>query len=148
MSKLIEIDLHPSRETLRQFGWIALVGFSLLGILAWYEMLIFGFGLGGFREPLAFVFWGLAALSTLFSLTFPSGNRPIYLGLTLVALPIGFVLSYLIMGFLFYGLITPLGLFFKLTGRDSLHRKFDPEAESYWFAARADRPREHYFKQF
>ena len=148
MSKLIEIDLHPSRETLRQFGWIALVGFSFLGMLAWYELLIFSFGLGSAREPVALAFWGLAGLATVFSLIFPSGNRPIYLGLTLLALPIGFVLSYVIMGLLFYGLITPVGLFFKLTGRDTMHRKFDPEAESYWFTARAKRPREHYFKQF
>ena len=52
------------------------------------------------------------------------------------------------MGTLFFILITPVGLFFKLTGRDSMHRRFDPEAETYWFTARAKRPREDYFKQF
>lgn len=148
MSKLIEIDLNPSVATLRQFGWIALVGFSLIGLLAWYEFLIFSFGLGSAREPVAFTLWGLAALAAFFSLVFPSGNRPIYIGLTLLAFPIGFVLSYVIMGTLFYVLITPVGLFFKLTGRDTMYRRFDPEAETYWFPARAGRPREHYFKQF
>ena len=148
MSKLIEIDLNPSKTTLRQFGWIALGGFTLLGVLAWYEFLLFSFGLGAAREPVAFAFWSLAALATLFSLVFPSGNRPIYIGLTLLAFPIGFVLSYVIMGTLFFILITPVGLFFKLTGRDSMHRRFDPEAETYWFKARAKRPREDYFKQF
>ena len=148
MSKLIEIDLHPSKTTLRQFGWIALVGFGLLGLLAWYETLIFSFGLGAAREPVAFTLWGLAGLTALFSLVFPSANRPIYIGLTLLAFPIGFALSYVIMGTLFYVLITPVGLFFKLTGRDSMHRRFDPNADTYWFEARARRPREDYFKQF
>lgn len=148
MSKLIEIDLKPSKTTLRQFGWIALVGFGALGTLAWFELFIFSFGLGQAREAVAISFWGLAALATFFSLVFPSGNLPIYLGLTLVAFPIGFVLSYVIMGTLFYVLITPVGLFFKLTGRDAMHRRFDPEAKTYWFKARAQRPREHYFKQF
>ena len=148
MSKLIEIDLKPSKSTLRQFGWIALVGFGVLGALAWFELFIFSFGLGQARETVAMSFWGLAALATLFSLVFPSGNLPIYLGLTVVAFPIGFVLSYVIMGTLFYLLITPVGLFFKITGRDAMHRRFDPEAQTYWFQARAQRPREHYFKQF
>ena len=148
MSKLIEIDLKPSKSTLRQFGWIALFGFGALGALAWFELLIFSFGLGQAREIVAMSFWGLAVLATFFSLVYPNGNLPIYLGLTIVALPIGFVLSYVIMGTLFYLLITPVGLFFKVTGRDAMHRRFDPEAESYWFQARGQRPREHYFKQF
>ena len=28
MSKMIEIDYNPDEKTLRQFGWIALVGFG------------------------------------------------------------------------------------------------------------------------
>lgn len=148
MSKLIEIDLRPDERTLRQFGWIALVGFGLLGTLAWFEWLVFSFGLGEARTAVAGAFWGLAALAVLFSLVFPRANLPIYVGLAVIAFPIGFVLSYLIMGTLFYGLITPVGLFFKLTGRDVMKRRFEPEAETYWTEARSGRPREHYFKQF
>ncbi|MAI78841.1 MAG: hypothetical protein CL917_07875 [Deltaproteobacteria bacterium] len=148
MSKLIEIDLRPSDDTLRQFGWIALGGFGVLGALAWFEWLVFSFGLGDARIPVATTFWGLGLLTTLFSFTFPRANLPIYIGLTLIALPIGFVVSYAIMGVLFYLLITPVGLFLRLRGRDIMNRSFDPEAESYWVKPRSDRPREHYFKQF
>lgn len=148
MSKLIEIDLKPDNQTLRQFGWIALVGFGFLGALAWFEWLIFAFGLGGARETVAGVFWGLAGLAVFFSLVFPKGNWPIYIGLTIIAFPIGFVLSYLIMGTLFYILIAPVGILFRLLGRDILKRRFEPEAETYWTEARSRRPREHYFKQF
>jgi len=62
--------------------------------------------------------------------------------------PIGFVLSYVIMGTLFFLLITPVGLFFKLTGRDALNRRFEPDLPSYWIDSRPERPRESYFKQF
>jgi hypothetical protein len=52
------------------------------------------------------------------------------------------------MGVLFFGLITPVALFFKLVGRDAMNRSFEPEADSYWVPARAARDRESYFKQF
>ena len=33
---------------------------------------------------------------------------------------------------LFFGLFTPVGLFFKLIGRDALTRRYIPEQGSYW----------------
>ena len=70
------------------------------------------------------------------------------LGLTILAYPIGFVLSYVIMGFLFFGMITPLGLFFRLVGKDPLNRRFDSAAETYWSEPRPRRSKESYFRQF
>jgi len=148
MSQMIEINLRPDARTLRQFGLIAFFGFGFLAAIAWYELFIFAMGLGDARTVVAAVFGGLAFVSLLFSAVFPKANLPIYLGLTLLSFPIGFVLSYVIMGFLFYGLITPLGLFFKLTGRDSMHRRFDSEAKTYWTDPRPRRGKESYFRQF
>lgn len=148
MAQMIEINLRPDDRTLRQFGWIALVGFGFLATIAFYEKLVFAFGLGASKPIVAGVFVGLAVWSAFFSLVWPRANFPIYIGLTILSYPIGFVLSYLIMGSLFYLLITPIGLFFKLTGRDSLNRKFEPDLESYWIDSRAPRPKESYFKQF
>ena len=82
MSKLIDLDLRPDTETLRQFGWIALVGFGFLAVIAWFEWLIFAFGLGAARPFVAGAFGGLAVLSVLFSLVFPRANLPIYVGLS------------------------------------------------------------------
>lgn len=148
MSKLIDLDLRPDEKTLRQFGFIALGGFGFLSLIAWMEWLIFAFGLGDAKPYVAATFIGLGVLSFLFSLVYPKANLPIYVGLALVAFPIGFVLSYIIMGFLFFVLITPVGLFFKLVGRDAMKRKFEPDAESYWDESRQDRDQDSYFKQF
>ncbi len=145
---MIEIDWRPDETTLRQFGWIALVGFSFLAALAWFEWLIFSFGLGAARPLVAGGFAALAIVSAVFSLVAPRANWPIYVGLTVLAYPIGFVLSYLIMGFLFFGMITPLGLFFRLIGKDPLHRRFEPAASSYWSDPRPRRGKESYFRQF
>jgi hypothetical protein len=148
MSKMVEIDWRPDGDTLRQFGWIATVGFSFLALTAWLELLVFAFGLGAARAWVAGGFVALAALSVLFSLVAPKANWPIYLGLTVVAYPIGLVLSYVIMGFLFFAMITPVGLLFRLTGRDPMHRRFEPETESYWTDPRPRRGKESYFRQF
>lgn len=148
MSKMIEIDWRPDDRTLRQFGVIAFFGFSFLGAIAWWERLVFAFGLGEARPIVAGAFVALAGISILFSLVAPRANLPIYLGLTILSYPIGFVLSHVIMGFLFFVMITPIGLFFRLTGYDPLHRRFDPEATSYWTDPRPRRGKASFFRQF
>jgi hypothetical protein len=148
MSKMIEINLKPDVRTLRQFGFIALVGFALLATIAWFELLVFSFGLGAARPYVAGGFAAVAGLSLLFSLIYPRANLGLYLGLTIIAYPIGFVLSYLIMGTLFFLLITPVVLLLRLLVRDPMERRMLPEAESYWVNARGERPSESYFKQF
>jgi hypothetical protein len=148
MSNMIEINLRPDVRTLRQFGFIAVVGFAFLAVIAWTEVLVFSFGLGGARPYVAGGFAAVGVISLLFSLVYPRANLGLYLGLTVIAYPIGFVLSYVIMGTLFFVVITPTGLAMRLLGRDPMERRMLPEAESYWVKARAQRPSESYFKQF
>ncbi len=148
MAQMIELDWNPDRETLRRFGWIALVGFGLVALLAWREWLVLSMGLGGARPIVAGAFATLAGVCALFSLLAPRANRPIYVGLAILTFPIGFVLSYLILGTLFFGLIAPIALFFRLIGRDSMKRRMLPEAQSYWSDPRPRRGTQSYFRQF
>jgi len=148
MAQMVELNLRPDARTLRQFGWIALVGFGLLALLAWQGWLVFARLEVGTRETVALWLLALAGVSTLFSLVWPKANLPIYVGLTVVAFPIGFVLSYVIMATLFYVVIAPVGAALRLVGKDPMDRRFLPAAKSYWIDARPERPRESYFKQF
>lgn len=145
---MLDVDLRPDERRLRQFGFLALAAFGALAAMAWFERLVFAFGLGEARLAVAGSLAGLGLLSALLSLLHPGANRPLYVGLTLVALPVGYLLSYLMMGALFYLLITPVGLLFRIIGRDPLHRRFEPGAESYWMAPGPRPPRERYFRQF
>lgn len=148
MSKLVELNLNPDRKTLRQFGVIAFIGFGILALLAYYEKLIFAFGLGNARLTVVGVFVAIGTVALFFSLVFPKANRFLYVGLTLLAFPIGFVLSYVIMGTLYFLIIGPIAIFFRLFGRDSLHRRYDPNAPSYWTEASPPRDKESYFHQY
>jgi len=148
MANMIELNLNPDERTLRQFGFIALGGFGFVAALAWFEVLIFSFGLGAARVPVAAGLAGLGVLAALLSLVHPKGNLVIYRGITVLAYPIGFVLSYVLMGTLFYLIIAPIGLLLRSFGTDPMERRILPDAESYWVDAPPSRASASYFKQF
>jgi len=148
MSRIFHINWNPDERTLRQFGWIALGGFGFLAVLAWFEWLVFSFGLGTAR---AYVAGGAAALgvvAALTSLIYPRANRFLFVGLSIAAYPIGYVLSHLLLAALFFGLFAPIAVLFRLIGRDPMKRRFEPAATTYWMPARSTPDHERYFRQF
>ena len=149
MAQMIDLQLDPDEKTLRDFGFIALVGLGAIAALAWFERLVFSGGwLGDTRETVAFVLLGVGALAALLSLVHPKANKWLFIALSLIAYPIGFVLSYVIMGTLFFAIITPTGLVMRVFGRDPLEKRFKADAPTYWSQCRAKRPSTSYFQQF
>lgn len=49
-----------------------------------------------------------------------------------ITLGLGWIISRLIMTFVFLFLILPIGLWFRLLGKDRLNLKFPDNADSYW----------------
>ena len=131
---LNELNLRPTEKQLRQFGFVALVAFGILGMT-----------LG---SSVAYGLWALGVLSALLSVLWPSGNRPLFVVLSLVAFPIGWALSHVVLALFFYGVLTPVGLLFRLLGRDPLDRAFDPERKSYWVDLAEVTDKRDYFRQF
>jgi hypothetical protein len=146
--KAIEINCNPDRRVLRQFGFIALIIFGILGALVLWHGRLFGLALGAWGRPAAAVLWGLGLVSGVLSLIRPEGNRLLYVALSAITYPIGVAMSYVLMGLIFYGLLTPVNLVFRLIGRDALSRSFEPEAESYWIRRTGVPPVARYFRQF
>jgi hypothetical protein len=50
------------------------------------------------------------------------------------------VVSPLVMGVVFYGVVAPMGLGMRLLGKDPLRRRLDPSAASYWIERRPPGP--------
>ncbi|MBN2192099.1 MAG: hypothetical protein JW751_04725 [Polyangiaceae bacterium] len=148
MAGIVELNLNPDVRLLRQFGFIALAAFGLLAVCAWFEVLLFASGLGAARTATAVALLTAGVISTLFSLVYPRANRPAYVLLSVVAFPIGFVLSYLVMGILFFVVITPVGLLLRAVGEDPMRRRLHGPQKSYYVKARPTRPRLTYFRQF
>src|SRR5512140_3864073 len=146
--KLIELNLHPDRRTLRQFGFIALLLFGGLGAMILWKGRLFGFDLGAAARPTAYALWAVGFVSALLSLVAPAANRFLFVGLVVVTAPVGFVLSHVLMAVIFFGVFTPVGLFFRLVGRDPLRRRFDREAATYYVPHRETGDIERYFRQY
>ena len=144
----VELNLNPDTRSLRQFGIIALFALGAIGGLVLWRGGLFGLDFGALAAPAAYTLWGIAAVSGCLSAIAPRGNRPLWVALILITFPIGFVLSYLLMGLLFYGMLTPFSLAFRLIGRDALKRRFEPSTESYWLRRDREIPIERYFRQF
>jgi hypothetical protein len=144
----LNLNLDPGRRILRQFGFIAAVAFGLLGALVLWKGNLFGFDLGDAVRPVTLTLWALGILSGAFSVVYPEANRPLYVGLAVLTYPIGLAVSFIIMVILFYGLITPVGLLFRVIRRDPLHRKWERDAKSYWVPSQGTREKKDYLRQF
>ena len=140
---MIELDLKPDTKKLRQFGWICLVGFALIG-----AALHFGWGFFPEKPSISKIFWGLAVFSPLVGMIAPKGLIPIYVLLTLVAFPIGIVISNVLLFTIFLLMITPLAIWFKLVGRDELLLKWPAKGDSYWIKSKPPGGAASYYRQF
>jgi len=148
MARIVQLDLNPDRRTLRQFGVIALVAFGVLSVCAQRELWLFSGGLGAARTTVAAVLGFVALGSGLCSALHPSGNRALYVSLAVLSFPIGFVMSYVVLGVLFFGIFAPVGLLLRVLGKDPMHRTFERDRPSYWSDARPKRDNASYFRQF
>ena len=83
---------------------------------------------------------GLAAVFALAALVKPAllaGLNRLWIKLGVL---LGKVVSPIALGILFYGVFTPLGVLIRLTGKDPLRLKFDPDADSYWIPRKPPGP--------
>jgi hypothetical protein len=145
----IEINWHPDRRRLRGFGLAALVAFAALGAWVWVRHSILGFAIGdGAAKTAAGLLWDAAGACGVLAAVAPACLRPLYVVLSLLGAPIGFVVSYVILAIIYYGILTPIGLVMRLVGRDPLHRKFDRSAGTYWVRRPQAADARRYFRQF
>jgi hypothetical protein len=145
---MINLNLHPSSRFLRQFGLFCFVGFGFLAGLIFTRRGLFGIDFGDASQPVAIVLFAVGAASGFLSWIAPRANRPLYLLLLFATYPMGFILSHVVLGLIFYGMLTPFSFVFKLMGRDVLNRRFDRSAESYWIRHKPITDLKRYFRQF
>lgn len=127
-------SLPTDTRALRKFGLTVGLAFGALGSLAYFwkkaEWGLYPIGLG--------------VLLILVGAALPRVLKPIYLGWMAMALAIGAVMTRVLLTIFFFLVVTPVGLFFRLVGRDVLCRKFDRQATTYWIPKQypiADRTR-------
>ncbi|ACB53505.1 conserved hypothetical protein [Crocosphaera subtropica ATCC 51142] len=110
------------KKGLREFG--LLTG----GLVA----LLFGFILPllwGHHLPL--IPWIIAGVLASLAILIPQSLSPIYQGWMRVGQVLAWVNSRIILGLIFFLIVTPMAIIMKLIKRDPLNRKFEIRLESY-----------------
>jgi hypothetical protein len=132
-----QVNHGPDSKELRNFGLLVGGVFSVIGL---WPMVLRG-------EPLRL--WAVttgALLIILGSLT-PKWLAPIHRGWMWVGHVLGWINTRIILGIVFYGLITPIGILFRLFGKDTMRQTFS-DASSTYRVNRQPRPRSHMKFQF
>jgi hypothetical protein len=137
---LIELHTDPTTRQLRQFAGLTLPLFAVIvGTILWWR----------FDQTVApGVIGGLALVFAVIGTLRPAVARPVYLGWMYAAYPIGWLIGHLLLGVVFFLILTPIGLLMRMVGRDPLSRRFDDTRTSYW-DTRDERPEpSRYFRQY
>lgn len=134
-----EVLFSPPDRVLRQFAGTWLLAFG--GLAAWHG---FARGNGALAAGLAVLAGAIGGLG----MARPGVVRPIFVGWMVLAFPIGWVISLVLLGVVYYGLFLPVGLVMRAAGRDELRLKRRPGAESYWLPKGGPPHVRRYFRQF
>lgn len=139
MSIIIEIKkIDSSMKKLREFGLLVGGVFAVLGILFWW------------RGRAHFPFFLLpGVLLVILGLVAPAILKPLQKVWMTLAILMGWVMTRLIISVVFYLAITPIALILRITGKDLLDLKLEPEKTSYWKSRPSDeRSASDYERQF
>jgi hypothetical protein len=142
---LITIDWNPDIRKLRQFGLLMLAGCAVVGLLVAWRTDWASLAPEWNRTT---VIWAAGCATALLALGRPGWLRPLYLVWMGLAFPIGWVLSHILLGVVFYGVFTSVGAMFRILGRDPLRLKRPEGATSYWVERTSRRRAADYFRQF
>ena len=119
-------DLKTDTPNLRKFGLLVggvamLIGFVLLL---------------RHKANYPYLFWPGAVLIA-FGAVWPRALKYPYVAWMTMAFALGFVMSHVILTLFFFLIVTPIGLFARLFGKDFLNRNLDSRARSYWIPREA-----------
>ncbi|KAB2880332.1 hypothetical protein F9K33_05875 [bacterium] len=123
--KDIRYEIHEmvcDTKTVKKFGIIFSLILTVIGVWLWYkhsELWVWFAASGGLMMLTAF------ATTTLLI--------PLYKGMTILSIVIGYFVSRIILTIMFFILFAPIGLFMRLIRNDILDKKINRKLPSYWF---------------
>jgi uncharacterized YccA/Bax inhibitor family protein len=136
---LIEFKGRPSGRELMWFGLVMLALFGAIGTMLLWRA-------GSMRA--AVVVWSVGAGLVIIFYSVRPFRLPIYLAWMFLVYPIGWLISHLLMGIIFFLLITPTAALMRLFRFDPLKRRLDRDAPTYWVDLKQETDRSRYFSQF
>jgi Saxitoxin biosynthesis operon protein SxtJ len=117
----------------------------------WFTLIFAVVGLAPLRSGQPMRTWALVVAGgfLILALAAPALLQPLNLAWAKVGLAIAKVMNPIVLGIIFFGVITPMGWLLRKAGKDLLQRKWQPEATSYWIGRNPPGPApESMTKQF
>jgi hypothetical protein len=105
----------------RAFGLVFAAVFAIIGLWPWL-----------FRGQVRVWSVVVGAAFLLAALFWPAALRPLNRVWTRFGLLLHRIVSPLVLGVMFFIVVTPMGLLMRALGRDPLRLRFDRDAQSYW----------------
>lgn len=162
--QLSDLDFYPAEKKLRQFGVLLVLFGALIPVVAWLRgwtgevfltsalplenqtpsnlaNSVIWNSVALYFASMTFTVWGLAGFFH------PNLLRLLFVTWMIVAFPIGWSISQGILLLIFIGVFLPIGIYFRLTGRDALHLKRANETTA-WKSGPGPLPASRYFQQF
>lgn len=135
----LPINTSPGRRELTVFGFVLPVAVALAGLVVSRRV---------DSATVPALIWGVGGALALVYLVARPLRRPIFVGFSYAAYPIGWVVSHVLLLLIFAVVVTPIALLLRLLGKDPLARRLDPSATSYWTPHQARTDVRRYFQQF
>ena len=135
-----QISSSATIKQIKQFGF--LVGIVLITIGCWqFYCQIY--------PTTRVVLCGIGGFLFTSGLLLPEILKPFYILWMLLAHVLSWVNTRIILGLIFYLIFAPIALIMKMIKRDSLQRKIDKGASSYWVQrTMPENIKEHFERQF
>ena len=132
-----DLPVNPSLRQLRHFAALSVVVFGGLAVWHAYDE----------NTMTAIVLAALAAGLGAAGLLSPSVLRPVFVGWMIVAFPIGWVVSHVLLAVLFAAII-PVAIVFRRRGRDVLQLGRRADRTTYWIPKAGASDVKSYLRQF
>ena len=131
-------NIKGTRENLRKFAITVTVVLAVIGVvLLWKNR-------AGYQY-----LWIVAVLLIVCDWAVPAILKPLYFVWMAFAALLGWIMTRVILGILFYIIFTPIGVIGRLLGKRFLDLRWKAAADSYWEYRKGDRlDPERYEKQF
>ena len=128
----------PDKEELRKFAITISVALGVLGGLILWR-----------KGQTGIILLAIGAVIFLVGLVWPKSLTILYKAWMAIALVLGFIMSHIILALVYYIVLTPIGVFMRIRGKDPLSLRFDPKADSYWVKREEKKwSRKNYEKMF
>ena len=116
------MKINLEKTQIRKFGIALTILLLVIGSWKFYK---------GKMTP-SYIFLTMGALSFASAMFFQPIIKPVYIAMMKAAHVLGWVNTRILLTFIYYFIMTPIGLLMRISGKDILDENIEPRKEDYW----------------